>query len=180
MTPAAQVGVFASGGFAGERLMRLAVALTRASEGVVAPLVTVEVHLSGGLPGTSKPFAAAHWTRSPPSCSGRSYRTAGRAAGRRRSACARSSHAAPELRLLVRPFKCRQQGTPTRNRLIDRIEISGTHLALAAHRAVATFSPAAQDALHHRRAQSGMTRLERRCFRRAFGQTPRCLPLKGV
>ena len=33
--------------------MSLAVALTRASEGVVAPLVTVEVHLSGGLPGTS-------------------------------------------------------------------------------------------------------------------------------
>jgi magnesium chelatase family protein len=31
----------------------LAVALTRASEGVAAPLVTVEVHLSGGLPGTS-------------------------------------------------------------------------------------------------------------------------------
>ncbi|WHZ19861.1 MAG: AAA+ ATPase superfamily protein YifB/ComM, associated with DNA recombination [Rhodanobacteraceae bacterium] len=33
--------------------MSLAVALTRASEGVAAPLVTVEVHLSGGLPGTS-------------------------------------------------------------------------------------------------------------------------------
>jgi magnesium chelatase family protein len=33
--------------------MTLAVALTRASEGVTAPLVTVEVHLSGGLPGTS-------------------------------------------------------------------------------------------------------------------------------
>lgn len=33
--------------------MSLAVVLTRASEGVVAPLVTVEVHLSGGLPGTS-------------------------------------------------------------------------------------------------------------------------------
>jgi magnesium chelatase family protein len=33
--------------------MALAVALTRASEGVAAPLVTVEVHLSGGLPGTS-------------------------------------------------------------------------------------------------------------------------------
>ncbi|MGH8234330.1 MAG: YifB family Mg chelatase-like AAA ATPase [Rhodanobacteraceae bacterium] len=33
--------------------MSLAVALTRASEGVTAPLVTVEVHLSGGLPGTS-------------------------------------------------------------------------------------------------------------------------------
>ena len=33
--------------------MSLAVALTRAQEGVAAPLVTVEVHLSGGLPGTS-------------------------------------------------------------------------------------------------------------------------------
>ncbi|MGH8145784.1 MAG: YifB family Mg chelatase-like AAA ATPase [Rhodanobacteraceae bacterium] len=33
--------------------MSLAVVLTRASEGVAAPLVTVEVHLSGGLPGTS-------------------------------------------------------------------------------------------------------------------------------
>lgn len=33
--------------------MSLAVALSRASEGVTAPLVTVEVHLSGGLPGTS-------------------------------------------------------------------------------------------------------------------------------
>jgi magnesium chelatase family protein len=33
--------------------MSLAVALTRASEGVAAPLVTVEVQLSGGLPGTS-------------------------------------------------------------------------------------------------------------------------------
>ena len=33
--------------------MSLAIALTRASEGVAAPLVTVEVHLSGGLPGTS-------------------------------------------------------------------------------------------------------------------------------
>lgn len=33
--------------------MSLAVALTRASEGVAAPLVTVEVHLSGGLPCTS-------------------------------------------------------------------------------------------------------------------------------
>ncbi|HEX7326218.1 MAG TPA: YifB family Mg chelatase-like AAA ATPase [Rhodanobacteraceae bacterium] len=33
--------------------MSLAVALTRASEGVSAPLVTVEVHLSGGLPCTS-------------------------------------------------------------------------------------------------------------------------------
>jgi magnesium chelatase family protein len=33
--------------------MSLAVALTPASEGVAAPLVTVEVHLSGGLPGTS-------------------------------------------------------------------------------------------------------------------------------
>ena len=33
--------------------MGLAVALSRASEGVAAPLVTVEVHLSGGLPGTS-------------------------------------------------------------------------------------------------------------------------------
>ncbi len=33
--------------------MTLAVALTRASEGVAAPLVTVEVHLSGGLPRTS-------------------------------------------------------------------------------------------------------------------------------
>lgn len=33
--------------------MSLAVALTRASDGVAAPLVTVEVHLSGGLPGTS-------------------------------------------------------------------------------------------------------------------------------
>jgi len=33
--------------------MSLAVAFTRASEGVAAPLVTVEVHLSGGLPGTS-------------------------------------------------------------------------------------------------------------------------------
>ncbi len=33
--------------------MSLAVALTRASEGVTAPLVTVEVHLSGGLPATS-------------------------------------------------------------------------------------------------------------------------------
>jgi len=33
--------------------MSLAVALSRAQEGVAAPLVTVEVHLSGGLPGTS-------------------------------------------------------------------------------------------------------------------------------
>src|SRR5690348_7488415 len=33
--------------------MSLAVALTRAQEGVAAPLVTVEVHLSGGLPNTS-------------------------------------------------------------------------------------------------------------------------------
>lgn len=33
--------------------MSLAVALTRAQEGVAAPLVTVEVHLSGGLPQTS-------------------------------------------------------------------------------------------------------------------------------
>ena len=33
--------------------MSLAVALTRAQEGVTAPLVTVEVHLSGGLPNTS-------------------------------------------------------------------------------------------------------------------------------
>lgn len=33
--------------------MSLAVALTRAQEGVAAPLVTVEVHLSGGLPSTS-------------------------------------------------------------------------------------------------------------------------------
>lgn len=33
--------------------MSLAIALTRAQEGVAAPLVTVEVHLSGGLPGTS-------------------------------------------------------------------------------------------------------------------------------
>lgn len=33
--------------------MSLAVAYTRAQEGVAAPLVTVEVHLSGGLPGTS-------------------------------------------------------------------------------------------------------------------------------
>lgn len=33
--------------------MSLAIALTRAQEGVAAPLVTVEVHLSGGLPSTS-------------------------------------------------------------------------------------------------------------------------------
>ena len=33
--------------------MSLAVVFTRASEGVAAPLVTVEVHLSGGLPGTA-------------------------------------------------------------------------------------------------------------------------------
>jgi hypothetical protein len=33
--------------------LSLAVALTRAQEGVTAPLVTVEVHLSGGLPNTS-------------------------------------------------------------------------------------------------------------------------------
>ncbi len=33
--------------------MGLAIALSRASEGVAAPLVTVEVHLSGGLPRTS-------------------------------------------------------------------------------------------------------------------------------
>ncbi|HEU0277637.1 MAG TPA: YifB family Mg chelatase-like AAA ATPase [Rhodanobacteraceae bacterium] len=34
-------------------MTNLAIALTRASEGVTAPLVTVEVHLSGGLPNTS-------------------------------------------------------------------------------------------------------------------------------
>jgi magnesium chelatase family protein len=45
--------VFLSGGFADGSTVSLAVALTRASEGVAAPLVTVEVHLSGGLPGTS-------------------------------------------------------------------------------------------------------------------------------
>ncbi len=33
--------------------MSLAVTLTRAQEGVSAPQVIVEVHLSGGLPGTS-------------------------------------------------------------------------------------------------------------------------------
>jgi magnesium chelatase family protein len=42
-----------SDGLEEARGMSLAVALTRASEGVAAPLVTVEVHLSGGLPGTS-------------------------------------------------------------------------------------------------------------------------------
>jgi magnesium chelatase family protein len=48
--------------------MSLAVALTRASEGVAAPLVTVEVHLSGGLPGTSivgLPEAAVREARDP-------------------------------------------------------------------------------------------------------------------
>jgi len=33
--------------------MTLAIVLSRAQLGVVAPLVTVEVHLSGGLPATS-------------------------------------------------------------------------------------------------------------------------------
>ncbi|HJT98747.1 MAG TPA: magnesium chelatase domain-containing protein, partial [Rhodanobacteraceae bacterium] len=33
--------------------MSLAVVHTRAQHGVAAPLVTCEVHLSGGLPGTS-------------------------------------------------------------------------------------------------------------------------------
>jgi magnesium chelatase family protein len=33
--------------------MSLAIVHSRAQEGVSAPAVTVEVHLSGGLPGTS-------------------------------------------------------------------------------------------------------------------------------
>ena len=33
--------------------MSLAIVLSRAQDGVAAPQVTVEVHLSGGLPGTS-------------------------------------------------------------------------------------------------------------------------------
>ncbi|HEX5125025.1 MAG TPA: magnesium chelatase domain-containing protein, partial [Rhodanobacteraceae bacterium] len=33
--------------------MSLAVVFSRAQDGIAAPLVTCEVHLSGGLPGTS-------------------------------------------------------------------------------------------------------------------------------
>jgi magnesium chelatase family protein len=53
LTPGGAVGDFSYHVSDGPRLMSLAVVYSRAQDGVAAPLVTCEVHLSGGLPGTS-------------------------------------------------------------------------------------------------------------------------------
>jgi magnesium chelatase family protein len=53
LTPGGAAGDFSYHVSDGPPLMSLAVVYSRAQDGVAAPLVTCEVHLSGGLPGTS-------------------------------------------------------------------------------------------------------------------------------